>query len=176
MKAINCLVLLYLVTASAYPGLVHSQDVMRADDLVKQLESKPASDQQIRTRGVVVNVPNPDQGRVSFNTIQFEYDSARLTGDSTAQLTELGKALTDERLFGEAFVIEGHADAHGDDQYNKDLSLRRATAVKDFLVDRFGIAEDRLQVIGYGEERPKNPDPYDPENRRVDVVNIAAGQ
>lgn len=165
-----------IVSCAVYPGFVQSQDITRAEDLVRQLEVKPSPDQRIQTRGIVVSVPNADQGRVSFNTIQFEYDSARLTDDSTAQLTELGVALTDERLSGKMFVIEGHADAHGDDHYNKALSLRRAAAVRDFLVGEFGIAENRLRVVGYGEERPKNPDPYDPENRRVDVVNAGAGQ
>lgn len=167
---------LLIASCAVYPGFVQPQDITRAEDLVRQLEVRPSPDQGIQTRGIVVSVPDAAQGRVSFNTIQFEYDSARLTDDSTAQLTELGMALTDERLSGEMFVIEGHADAHGDDQYNKDLSLRRAAAVRDFLVGEFGIGENRLQVVGYGEERPKNPDPYDPENRRVDVVNAEASQ
>lgn len=158
------------------PSASFGQDVTKAEDLIDQLEIKPETEPQIRTRGIVINVPDANQGRASFNTIQFEYDSAVLTGDSTDQLLELGKALSHERLAGESFVIEGHADAHGDDQYNKDLSFRRATTVKEFLIDESGVAEQRLQVIGYGEERPKTDDPFDPENRRVDVVNVKAGQ
>ena len=153
-----------------------AQDVTRAEDLIDQLEIKPEPDPKIRTRGIVINVPDADQGRASFNTIQFEYNSAILTAESTDQLMELGKALSHERLAGESFVIEGHADAHGDNQYNKDLSFRRATTVKDFLVDESGVATQRLQVVGHGEERPKTDDPYDPENRRVDVVNVKASQ
>ncbi len=158
------------------PSPAWGQDVTRAEDLVKQLEVRPEPDQKIRTRGIVINVPDANQGRASFNTIAFEYDSDVLTQDSTAQLVELGKALTHERLAGESFVIEGHADAHGDDQYNKNLSYRRAMTVKEFLVRESGVAEQRLQVVGYGEEQPKSDDPYDPENRRVDVVNVKAGQ
>ena len=147
-----------------------AQDVSKADELVRQLEVAPQS--EIRTRGISVNVANANQGRASFNTIQFEYNSATLTQESTGQLVELGKALANDRLVNEAFVIEGHADAHGDNQYNKDLSLRRAATVKTFLATRMGIAEDRLQVVGHGEEKPRTDDPYDPENRRVDVVNL----
>jgi outer membrane protein OmpA-like peptidoglycan-associated protein len=158
------------------PGATFGQDVTRAEDLIDQLEIKPEKEPQIRTRGIVINVPDANQGRASFNTIQFEYDSAVLTEDSTDQLIELGKALSHERLAGESFVIEGHADAHGDDQYNKELSFRRATTVKEFLVMESGVTEQRLEVVGFGEERPKTDDPFDAENRRVDVVNVKAGQ
>ena len=162
--------------ALVMPDQSAAQDVTQADDLVKQLEIKAQPDAGIRTRGITINVPNADQGRASFNTIQFEYDSATLTQESSSQLTELGKALANDRLANESFVIEGHADAHGDDQYNKDLSLRRAATVKNYLASQMGIADDRLQAIGMGEEKPKTDDPYDPENRRVDVVNIKAYQ
>jgi OOP family OmpA-OmpF porin len=155
-------------------GQASAQDVTQADELVKQLELKPQSG--VRTRGIAVNVGNSDQGRASFNTIQFEYDSATLTHKSTGQLIELGKALADERLASESFVIEGHADAHGDDQYNKELSLRRARTVKSYLSTNMGITEDRLKAVGMGEEKPRTDDPYDAENRRVDVVNVKASQ
>jgi len=158
------------------PGAAFAQDVTQAEDLIDQLEVQPEAEPGIRTRGIVINVPDANQGRASFNTIQFEYNSAILTPESTDQLIELGKALSHERLAAESFVIEGHADAYGDNQYNKDLSFRRATTVKDFLVDESGVAEQRLQVVGYGEERPKTDDPFDPENRRVDVVNVKASQ
>ena len=147
-----------------------AQNVTSSEELVKQLEVKP--EPEIRTRGITVNVASADQGRASFNTIQFEHDSAKLTQESMDQLTELGKALSNDRLVNESFVIEGHTDAYGDNQYNKDLSLRRAMTVKEFLATQEGIPEYRLQVIGKGEEEPQTDDPYDPENRRVDVVNL----
>jgi outer membrane protein OmpA-like peptidoglycan-associated protein len=153
----------------------HAQDV-DAEELVRQLNvaPEPESDPQIRTRGIRLNAPRANQGRVSLNTIQFEHDSARLTPESTGQLTELGKALMDNRLLDEQFVIEGHADAYGDDHYNKELSFRRANTVKNFLVGETGVDARRLRIVGRGEEAPKTDDPYDPENRRVDVVNVKA--
>jgi outer membrane protein OmpA-like peptidoglycan-associated protein len=50
-------------------------------------------------------------------------------------------------------AVEGHTDDQGDDAYNKDLSQRRADAVRTFLVGA-GVDEGRLVAIGYGEERP----------------------
>jgi outer membrane protein OmpA-like peptidoglycan-associated protein len=51
-------------------------------------------------------------------------------------------------------VIEGHTDNRGNDQFNKNLSQRRAQSVRNILVQKFGIAEDRVAFVGYGEERP----------------------
>ena len=50
--------------------------------------------------------------------------------------------------------IEGHADATGPEKYNADLSLRRARAVRDFLVEELGIERSALSVVAYGELYP----------------------
>lgn len=51
-------------------------------------------------------------------------------------------------------VIEGHTDSRASDQYNEALSQRRVDAVREVLINQFGIASDRLRAIGYGESRP----------------------
>ena len=50
-------------------------------------------------------------------------------------------------------MVEGHTDDRGSARYNKDLSQRRADAVVAFLV-RAGVAAERLESVGHGEERP----------------------
>ncbi|RKZ29435.1 hypothetical protein DRQ36_08630 [bacterium] len=50
-------------------------------------------------------------------------------------------------------LIEGHTDSQGSDEYNRELSIKRAMSVKSWLVTQ-GIASDRLETIGYGETRP----------------------
>lgn len=165
----NSAVALYLFVCMTV-STASSQE-LSADELVDMLRLDGATPSGVATRSVVLNTAGHDSGRVTFTSIHFEHDSAELTDDSTAQLIELGKALRDERLANEAFVIEGHADAFGDDAYNKALSFRRAGAVKYFLTANLGIEEARLEVIGRGEESPIADDPYDPENRRVEVIN-----
>lgn len=64
-------------------------------------------------------------------------------------------------------TIEGHTDASGPDEYNKLLGERRAESVRAFLVEQ-GVDESRLEVISYGEERPKYDTPR--KNRRVVLV------
>ena len=49
--------------------------------------------------------------------------------------------------------IEGHTDSKGSDKYNKKLSQQRVNSVRDYLV-KAGIPSDRLEPIGWGEEKP----------------------
>jgi outer membrane protein OmpA-like peptidoglycan-associated protein len=105
--------------------------------------------------------------------INFDYDSAEIRASSLADVDSLGKALTSDTLAGSRIVLNGHTDAAGSEQYNQDLSDRRAAAVREYLISNFGIAGDRLIAIGYGEERLKNTDyPLAGENRRVEVINL----
>jgi OOP family OmpA-OmpF porin len=70
-----------------------------------------------------------------------------------------------------AVVAEGHTDAVGSDEYNQALSLRRANAVRDYLVAG-GIDAARIQVEGYGESRPvasNDTDDGRAQNRRTEL-------
>ena len=80
--------------------------------------------------------------------------------------------MTDPKLTGGSFLIAGHTDAKGSDEYNLALSQRRAASVKAFLVETYKVDEGRLSVIGFGEEQLKNKEnPLADESRRVQIVN-----
>jgi outer membrane protein OmpA-like peptidoglycan-associated protein len=69
-------------------------------------------------------------------------------------------------------AIDGHTDARASDQYNQDLSERRAASVRDALED-MGVIEARFRVRGYGETRPVAPNTTAAglrQNRRVEVT------
>ena len=105
--------------------------------------------------------------------VYFPYDSARLTRRARNQLWALGRALESPRLAPFSYVIAGHTDARGTRAYNRRLSYRRAAAVRRFLIRNFAIDPARLLIIGFGEDRLKDPrHPYSPVNRRVEVVMI----
>ncbi len=67
--------------------------------------------------------------------------------------------------------VEGHTDSRGSNEYNMDLSNRRANAVRNLLVQR-GIAGSRIEVVGFGETMPvasNNTEAGRQKNRRVDI-------
>jgi outer membrane protein OmpA-like peptidoglycan-associated protein len=71
---------------------------------------------------------------------------------------------------------EGHTDDQGDDAYNKDLSQRRADAVRAYLVKK-GLAPERLEAVGFGEEQPKADNTTKAgraTNRRVEFTILGA--
>lgn len=73
-------------------------------------------------------------------------------------------------------TIEGHTSAPGDEDYNQDLSERRAKAVKVLLTDIYGIDGSRLKTVGYGESRLKdtsNTESAHRVNRRIEAVVTA---
>lgn len=69
--------------------------------------------------------------------------------------------------------VIGHADSVGADDYNLDLSRRRAASVADFLVQRGRVLPDRLYVDGQGERAPiasNDTEAGRAQNRRVEIV------
>jgi outer membrane protein OmpA-like peptidoglycan-associated protein len=106
--------------------------------------------------------------------INFDFNSAAINRKAEPQLNELGAALSDPQLKGATISINGHTDGVGGDTFNKKLSERRAAMIKQYLVDNFRLSAANLRTVGYGKTRPKNrSDLNAPENRRVEVVNLA---
>jgi len=105
--------------------------------------------------------------------IHFDYNSADISKESTQAVQELGKALSQASLKGSTFVVAGHTDAIGGEEYNQGLSERRADTIKRYLTEKYGITGSDLVTVGYGKTKPKDPNaPMDPVNRRVQVVNM----
>ncbi len=99
--------------------------------------------------------------------VRFSFDSAEIAAVARPQLDALAagiRMLPPDR----AVLVEGHTDAVGSDAYNRELSLRRAQAVKRYLSAEHGIDAARLHTTGFGESRAiAGIDPNAPENRRV---------
>lgn len=73
----------------------------------------------------------------------------------------------------EKATLEGHTDSKGADAYNEKLSQRRVDAIKNYLVEKFGISADRLTAVGYGESKPiatNDTEEGRQLNRRVQAV------
>jgi outer membrane protein OmpA-like peptidoglycan-associated protein len=100
--------------------------------------------------------------------LTFDLDSANLSDEARRNLDVIAAALQDSRLRAARFNVEGHTDARGRDTYNTSLSVNRANAVIDYLTHK-NVPRDRLHGIGLGKTAPRNPDPFNPENRRVEL-------
>ena len=84
--------------------------------------------------------------------INFATNSSNVTQD---QYSEIDKVATFLKKYGEVkTVIEGHTDSRGSADYNQKLSQSRANAVRNVLIERYGIAASRVAAKGYGESRP----------------------
>jgi outer membrane protein OmpA-like peptidoglycan-associated protein len=84
--------------------------------------------------------------------IYFDFNSATIKPDSEAVLKQISDILhknPDWKL-----SVAGHTDNIGEAAFNQELSERRAAAVKDALVSRYGIAPGRLSTKGFGASRP----------------------
>lgn len=104
--------------------------------------------------------------------VTFVTGSAELTTESQGVLDTLAKAMQSDTLAGLSFRVEGHADARGDEERNKALSMARAASVAKYLADKHGILPERLKAEGKGSSEPMNKAKVDaPENRRVTIVS-----
>lgn len=114
---------------------------------------------------------NKDLPKINL-TIEFEYNSDRPTPGGERQLVALGEALKDASLKQFRFMLAGHTDARGSDDYNLQLSERRAVAVQRYLLGK-QIEPARLSVVGFGKKRLIDAgNPESPRNRRVEIVNL----
>lgn len=111
-------------------------------------------------------------GRASL-LVTFVTGSAEVTAESKQILDTLAKAMQSDTLAGLSFRVEGHADARGDAEANKALSLARAEAVAKYLASAHAILPERLKPEGRGSSEPMNKTRVDaPENRRVTIVSM----
>jgi len=134
-----------------------------ADDLVSSVFLGPAP-------LPAVAAGPPCSERIVLRDIHFEFDSDAITSEGNERIDA---AIAEMNACpGLPFQIEGHTDSMGAEEYNEGLSLRRAEAVRRYLV-RGGIAAGRLDVRGLGESQPladNDSSEGRAQNRRVALV------
>ena len=102
---------------------------------------------------MVVPVPAaPTSEKVSFAADAFfDFDKATLKPEGKSKLDQLTTQLGGINL--EVIIAVGHTDSVGTDAYNQKLSVRRADAVKAYLVSK-GVESNRVYTEGKGEKQP----------------------
>ena len=103
-------------------------------------------------------------------TLLFMPGGAQLTPESSAALADVLARAT-ERPGGEVIII-GHTDRVGSVESNDTLSLQRAQAVRQLVIDR-GFDPNRVEAVGRGEREPvlqTADEVEEPKNRRAEIV------
>jgi len=140
----------------------------RMDKQAQELEqSIPGATVQRVGEGIVVTF---DSG------LLFAFDSDAIRGSTRGNLDELANSLNKYR--DSELLIVGHTDSKGTDSYNQDLSERRSSSARRYLVGQ-GVASSRIQTRGVGESEPiatNSTEAGRQENRRVEVAIYASGK
>lgn len=118
----------------------------------------------------VVPPPAPVASKVTFAADAFfDFDKAVLKPEGRAKLDDLVNKIRGVNL--EVIIAVGHTDSVGSDAYNQKLSVRRAEAVKSYLVSK-GIERNRVYTEGKGEKQPvadNRTKEGRAKNRRVEI-------
>ncbi len=106
-----------------------------------------------------------------LKSLEFPANQAVIKASNFALLAKVGKVIKD---FGSSSVtVEGHTDSIGQKAANTELSKKRAQAVSDYLVSTDAVVRERIQVTGYGFDRPLASNKTAQgraQNRRVDII------
>jgi len=107
-----------------------------------------------------------DLARCDWAPLHFGFNDYNLTPDAQKQLSDLAECIKASK---KKITLEGHADERGTEEYNLQLSNRRAAAVKKYLTD-LGVDASELGTVGYGKTQPLDPGHSEEawaKNRRV---------
>jgi OOP family OmpA-OmpF porin len=161
-------VLIGLVGLDATP--LHAQPARSTLDAIDRSVTASEIADALRPKVLRNLGPAAPKENTAIVALTFETGSAELKEESKAALAEFGKAFN-EYIPGVAVIIEGHADPRGGEEYNLQLSRRRAVAVRDYLVAQLGNNPKQFEVVGFGQTRLLDTaNPTAKINRRVEFV------
>ncbi len=109
---------------------------------------------------------------ITMDEIEFRFDSDEIKGQRSFNVLQDLKKLLDTYPEITRLEVQGHTDRMGPDEYNWDLSRRRAASVRRYL-SRVGVPAEKLVSCGYGESQPiewTDDEVANPKNRRVQFV------
>jgi OOP family OmpA-OmpF porin len=131
-------------------------------------EAKPAAKPEAKPAAKPAAAPVTQKVTLAADVL-FDFDKAVVKPEGRTKLDDLVGKMKAINL--EVIIAIGHTDSIGSDAYNQKLSMRRATAVKDYLVSK-GIAANRIYTEGKGEKQPvasNSTKDGRAKNRRVDL-------
>lgn len=193
LKSICAALVLGTVFSSMMPQFSRAEDAMSAEDiqaklkgpkLTRSLKVTPRDQSKkeleiilkrsigvVERKKIVELTEKAELPRIDFS-IEFDFNSSDINQTSYPTLDTLAEALKSQDLVESKFLINGHTDSKGSDEYNEKLSQLRANAVVMYLVSQHDIEKSRFKAIGFGETALKNvEDGESAQNRRVEIIN-----
>lgn len=162
------------------PGLLNGKDLEAFNNALAKAAGNADITQGFSNLDDLLNRTGPlldDTKPILIPTdLLFRFNESELQEAARLSMMKLGLLI--KRNQESRFIIEGHTDTLGSEEYNLSLSLRRAQSVQDWLVESLGLSTDRVEVKGYGETRPIVPDGdrvAQAINRRVEIAIKPAG-
>lgn len=144
----------------------------RIDEYVKENDLSDAVSTSVEERGLVLSFKD---------SLLFDSGQSTVKDIEMGQFITIGKMLNHPMLKDSYIRVEGHTDDvpinSSSYQSNWDLSVLRASNVTQILIEKSGIAPDRVSVIGYGEYRPLTENRTEEGrkiNRRVDILIMSS--
>ncbi len=166
------------VDARAQEGIQKAQAAATAADQ-KALAAGQSADQAqnlatsavSRVSSLSNTVANLDNYRpVAETSVLFAFDKDNLTKKDKAALDELAKEIPNTKGF--IITVEGGTDSVGSQEYNYDLSQRRADSVIQYLASKYNVPAHKIYLIGLGKDKPVDSNKTASgraKNRRVEV-------
>jgi outer membrane protein OmpA-like peptidoglycan-associated protein len=149
----------------------------RADRAQAQADTALARANEVNTRadGIEQNVGDLRENLDKYTlqntaTVTFKVSSAELSPESMMALDQIAGQIKDRNNF--ILEIQGFADAQGSDEYNHQLTEKRAEIVRRYLAERHSISLYRMHVLGFGKVRPVGDNLTKEgraQNRRVEI-------
>jgi outer membrane protein OmpA-like peptidoglycan-associated protein len=196
MKFATCLTASLVLSLAVFAPLhqANAQDEMSAEEIQQKLKPKKLTRSLVPTassdskkeldvilsrsigvterKKIVEITEKAELPKLDFS-ITFGFDSAEIDQGSYGTLDNLAAALKSNDLSNYRFLVNGHTDSKGSDDYNLELSQRRANAVVQYLVSQHDVSPGRLKAIGFGETTLRDVnDGEAAANRRVEIVNL----
>ena len=134
----------------------------------RKKKSEDKIEQTLNDDSESVSIVTENKNNEILQIIYFDFDNSTL---SKVSLEEIKMFLRKYEKQINNYIVVGHSDRKGKDEYNLKLSLNRAEAVKKILVSE-GILEEKIKVLGKGELFPAVPTKNEvahPANRRVEI-------
>lgn len=158
-------------------GILASADELQSEPILAQFVEDVFYYTQTRVspQEPVKIIPSPavvveEPDAIVLRGVGFDFDKSDIKPEFVPVLDEAVNLLN-ARSFTQ-IRIEGHTCSIGTDDYNQELSERRAAAVKRYLLEQ-GVDASRLETVGYGESRPRFDNSTREgrsKNRRVELV------